>query len=61
MSASPTDDALIVALDFEGEFMSPLCGPLPSEDEKQQAYTVSSVRLRRTCFLFSSIPPFRIL
>ena len=61
MSASPTEDALIVALDFEGEFMPSRCGLLPSEDEKQQAYTASSVRLRRTCSLFSSIPPFRIL
>jgi hypothetical protein len=64
MSVSPTDDALIVALDFEGE-------PNATGLEKkivgyyinlgqQQAYTVSSVRLRRIHFLSSSIPLFQI-
>ena len=30
MSVSPTDDALIVALDFEGKFKSPHLNPLGS-------------------------------
>jgi len=29
MSVSPTDDALIVALDFEGEYSGPCRGSLP--------------------------------
>jgi RNA binding exosome subunit len=63
MSVSPTDDALIVALDFEGEFDT-----LLSKDaryhlrmDKQQAYTVSNDRLRRIPFSFSSILLFLTL
>ena len=62
MSVSPTDEALIVALDFEGEFHRPSV-QLVRYDlrmEKQQASTVSSVLLKRTRFSFFSILPFLI-
>jgi hypothetical protein len=64
MSVSPTDDALIVALDFEGEPNA--TGPEKKIIEyyinldQHQAYTVSSIRLRRIHFLFSSIQLFQI-
>jgi len=61
MSVSPTDEALIVALDFEGEFIVPYYAPrVPSAYLVEQVYTASSVQLRRTHFLFSSIPLFPI-
>ena len=62
MSVSPTDDALIVALDFEGESNSPHPSPFGTHlrMDIRQAYTASSVLLRRTRFLFFSILPFPI-
>ena len=52
MSVLPTEEALIVALDFEGRPIA----PYPKNTLKflaQQASTVSSVRPRRTRFSFS--------
>jgi hypothetical protein len=58
MSVSPTEDALIVALYFEGELEYII--PYGFKFCPQQASTVSSVPLRRNRFSFSSILLFRI-
>ena len=61
MSVSPTEEALIVALDFEGRPNAPY--PIVEKTLKflvQQASTVSSVRHRRTRFSFSLTLPSRI-
>ena len=55
MSVSPTEEALIVALDFEGRPDAPY--PVVKDTLKfleQQASTVSSVQHRKTHFSFSS-------
>ena len=62
MSVAPTEDALIVALDFEGE----LDGIAPFQLNKnikfyaQQASTASSIQRRKTCFSCFSTPLFQI-
>lgn len=59
MSVTPTDDSLIVALDFEGpsnlfHLSDAILYSL------QQEFIVSSVLRKRTVFLFSSTPLCRI-
>lgn len=61
MSVSRTNDALIVVLDFEGESNTSSQSAWYSLRNKQQASTVSRVRIRKTCFFFSSILRFLIL
>ena len=61
MSVSRTNDALIVVLDFEGESNPSSKSAWYPLRNKQQAFTASSVLIRKTCFLFSSILPFLIL
>lgn len=64
MSVSPTEDALIVALDFEGE----LAYPIPYIFDTviilkfytQQVSTISSILLRKKRFSHCSIPLFLI-
>ena len=57
MSVSPTDDALIVALDFEGELSDPLVvvdlWVSYEYSTTTQVYTVSSARPRKTRCSFS--------
>ena len=62
MSISPTEDALVVALDFEGEMGCIAPGEFKIiSDLTQQVSIVWSVPLRRTRFSFFSILLFRIL
>ena len=59
MSVSPTEDELIVALNFEGELEYAI--PHGFKLYQQQASTaVARVSLRRTRFSFSSIQLFQI-
>ena len=62
MSISPTEDALIVALDFEGEIECIALGGFKIiSNSTQQVSIVSSVQSRRTRFSFFSILLFQIL
>ena len=62
MSVSPTEDTLIVALDFEGEIIYiPLLRVRNNLGfHAQQASTVSSVQPRRTCFSCFLTPLYQI-
>lgn len=55
MSVTPTDTALVVALDFEGQ--ASVLVLLSVAERPYQACTVSSGPLKRTCFLYCSMQP----
>ena len=60
MSVSPTEDALIVALDFQGELEFSHFGEHNLEFHTQQASTTPSVQWRRTCLSSFSALLFQI-
>jgi hypothetical protein len=55
MSVNPTDDALIVALDFEGNSTS-FNYIVPAAETVRQVFTASSDPPKKTPFLFCSTP-----
>lgn len=58
MSVTPTDDAILVALDFEGLFTPCACGTSRCS-LYMQVYIASNVHPKRMRCLFYSIQPFR--
>ena len=61
MAVTPTDDMLIVALDFEGEYGFILVSFRTDWKPILQACIVSSVQHKKTASWFSSIPLSQIL